>query len=514
MWLALAKLETYDKAKQILNKARKAIPHDVSIWIHAAKLEEAQNPDNCDKQVDELIERSVRALAKYEVEVPVQKWVEEAEICEISGSIKVCSAILKTAIKQDILKDSNIDSNRDNSQTDIFSSEKKTFWLEISEAAKEKACIHMTKEIYLTLLKYFPKDINVWIKLIEHEKKYGSLEEQIEIMKKSVENCAENQLFWLIYSKYKYQNESISAAKDVLNQALAIHSNKPDIILAMVKYEKIENNIEEAQKILKNARENYESSIPKIWIESIQLERQLGNMEKAFEICEIAMKKFPDYPKFFMIGGQIKEFFGDINAAAKIYENGIEFNKKNCHLYICLAKIYYDNPGVARSIFEKALKAIPSDERIWYEFVKFENYVSITANNKIFEKKLSSVNDIYENEEDIGILSKNNTNLVLNKALKECPNSGMLWSMAIELEKNNKHAKASDALKKCETSIYVKTAVGKLYAKEKHLEKARTWLDNAVRSNPEYGDAWIYYYSLEKQLGDEVIVIIKYILFQ
>ena len=270
----------------------------------------------------------------------------------------------------------------------------------------------------------------------------------------------------------------------------------------------------DAWDFLKNARENYESSIPKIWIESIQLERQLGNMEKAFEICEIAMKKFPDYPKFFMIGGQIKEFFGDINAAAKIYENGIEFNKKNCHLYICLAKIYYDNPGVARSIFEKALKAIPSDERIWYEFVKFENYVSITANNKIFEKKLSSVNDIYENEEDIGILSKNNTNLVLNKALKECPNSGMLWSMAIELEKNNKHAKASDALKKCETSIYVKTAVGKLYAKEKHLEKARTWLDNAVRSNPEYGDAWIYYYSLEKQLGDEVIVIIKYILFQ
>ena len=42
MWLALAKLEVYDKAKQIINKARKAIPHEITIWIHAAKLEEAQ----------------------------------------------------------------------------------------------------------------------------------------------------------------------------------------------------------------------------------------------------------------------------------------------------------------------------------------------------------------------------------------------------------------------------------------------------------------------------------------
>merc|ERR1712032_1213997 len=60
-----------------------------------------------------------------------------------------------------------------------------------------------------------------------------------------------------------------------------------------------------------------------------------------------------------------------------------------------------------------------------------------------------------------------------------------------------------EALKKCETSIHIKTAIGKLFAKEKNIEKARTWFDNAIRSNPEFGDAWIYYYKLEKQFGDE-----------
>lgn len=308
-----------------------------------------------------------------------------------------------------------------------------------------------------------------------------------------------------MYSNFRFKNESIAAAKEVLNEALKYHPNKADIILAFVKYEKMENNFLEAQKLLKNARENYESSTNKIWIESIQLERQLGNLEKAYEICEIAMKKFYENPKFFMIGGQIKESLGDKNSASKIFEKGIEYNKKNCNLYICWAKLFYSNIGVARSIFEKALKTLPNDDRVWYEFVKFENLNFLNLERKLQEKKLKNVEEIYEDDDfELGKL-KNNTTLILNKALKECPNSGLLWSLAIEIEKSNKHAKASDALKRCENSIHVKTAVGKLYAEEKHIEKARLWFDSIVKSNPSYGDAWIYYYKLEKQLGDDVI---------
>ena len=41
LWLALAKLETYENARKVLNKARENIPTDRQIWITAAKLEEA-----------------------------------------------------------------------------------------------------------------------------------------------------------------------------------------------------------------------------------------------------------------------------------------------------------------------------------------------------------------------------------------------------------------------------------------------------------------------------------------
>lgn len=41
LWLALARLETYENARKVLNKARENIPTDRQIWVTAAKLEEA-----------------------------------------------------------------------------------------------------------------------------------------------------------------------------------------------------------------------------------------------------------------------------------------------------------------------------------------------------------------------------------------------------------------------------------------------------------------------------------------
>jgi pre-mRNA-processing factor 6 len=38
LWLALARLETYENARKVLNKARESIPTDKQIWTTAAKL--------------------------------------------------------------------------------------------------------------------------------------------------------------------------------------------------------------------------------------------------------------------------------------------------------------------------------------------------------------------------------------------------------------------------------------------------------------------------------------------
>lgn len=59
LWLALAKLETYENAKKVLNKARQAVPTDTSVWVTAAKLEEAQG--NL-KMVYKIISRGIESL--------------------------------------------------------------------------------------------------------------------------------------------------------------------------------------------------------------------------------------------------------------------------------------------------------------------------------------------------------------------------------------------------------------------------------------------------------------------
>ncbi len=52
LWLALARLETPDKAKSVLNKARKAVPTSHEIWIAAGHLleQEASLPSKSSAQ--------------------------------------------------------------------------------------------------------------------------------------------------------------------------------------------------------------------------------------------------------------------------------------------------------------------------------------------------------------------------------------------------------------------------------------------------------------------------------
>ena len=91
LWLALARLETTEKAKAVLNKARKAIPTSHEIWIAASRLREQEAsaegiPDaqrNKELElVDKTIETAVRELRRHQVLLTREQWLKEAERCE------------------------------------------------------------------------------------------------------------------------------------------------------------------------------------------------------------------------------------------------------------------------------------------------------------------------------------------------------------------------------------------------------------------------------------------------
>ena len=96
MWLALARLETYENARRVLNQAREAIPTEPAIWLTAAKLEEAHGHGA--ELVDRIVSKAVRSLASYQVVIDREAWLKEAESAEQAQAPLTCAAVVRHTI--------------------------------------------------------------------------------------------------------------------------------------------------------------------------------------------------------------------------------------------------------------------------------------------------------------------------------------------------------------------------------------------------------------------------------
>jgi pre-mRNA-processing factor 6 len=77
LWLARAKLESYENAKVVLNEARAKIPTERQIWIAAARLEETHGTVD---RVPLIIERAILVLRGAQVEINRKQWLDDAVV--------------------------------------------------------------------------------------------------------------------------------------------------------------------------------------------------------------------------------------------------------------------------------------------------------------------------------------------------------------------------------------------------------------------------------------------------
>jgi pre-mRNA-processing factor 6 len=92
--------------------------------------------------------------------------------------------------------------------------------------------------------------------------------------------------------------------------------------------------------------------------------------------------------------------------------------------------------------------------------------------------------------------------VVMSKALQECPNSGILWAQAIEMEaKPTRQSKAVEAMRRCENNPLVILSVARLFWADRKIEKARKYFESAITQDPDLGDAWAAYYRFEAEHG-------------
>ncbi|KAF5921477.1 hypothetical protein HPG69_008239 [Diceros bicornis minor] len=456
LWLALARLETYENARKVLNKARENIPTDRHIWITAAKLEEANGNT---QMVEKIIDRAITSLRANGVEINREQWIQDAEECDKAGSVATCQAVMRAVIGIGIEEE-----------------DRKHTWMEDADSCVAHSALECARAIYAYALQVFPSKKSVWLRAAYFEKNHGTRESLEALLQRAVAHCPKAEVLWLMGAKSKWLAGDVPAARSILALAFQANPNSEEIWLAAVKLESENNEYERARRLLAKAR----SSAPtaRVFMKSVKLEWVLGNIAAAQELCEEALKHYEDFPKLWMMKGQIEEQEELTEKAREAYNQGLKKCPHSTPLWLLLSRLEEKIGQLtrARAILEKSRLKNPKNPGLWLESVRLEYRAGL----------------------------KNIANTLMAKALQECPSSGVLWSEAIFLEaRPQRKTKSVDALKKCEHDPHVLLAVAKLFWSERKITKAREWFLRTVKIDSDLGDAWALFYKFELQHGTE-----------
>ena len=452
LWLALARLETYENARKVLNKARENIPTDRQIWTTAAKLEEANGNK---PMVEKIIDRAISSLSANGVEINREHWFKEAMEAEKAGAVHTCQVIIKSVIGCGVEEE-----------------DRKHTWMEDAESCAQQGALECARAVYAYALSTFPSKKSIWLRAAYFEKTYGTRESLETLLQKAVAHCPKSEVLWLMGAKSKWLAGDVQAARGILSLAFQANPNSEDIWLAAVKLESENNEYARAKRLLAKARAS--APTPRVMMKSGKLEWALNNLDAALQLLKEALEKFEDFPKLWLMKGQIEEQRGQLEKAIETYNQGIKKCPTSIPLWKSLAQLEIKRKqfAKARSVLERARLRNPKNPELWLEAIR--NEIKSVGNREM-------------------------ANMLLSKALQECPNSGLLWAEAIFMEpRPQRRTKSIDALKKCEHDSHVLLAISKMiWCDPNKIHKCREWFNKTVKIDPDLGDAWAYFYKFE-----------------
>jgi pre-mRNA-processing factor 6 len=492
LWLALARLETYQNAKKVLNKARKEIPTEPLIWITAAELEEA----NGNAQVIEvLLKNAIKSLSLNSVDINREDWLKKyAYMCEERRQLETCRSIVKNVMT-----------------IGVEVADRKHTWIEDATQAANTKHIETARAIYAYALNEFPQKKGLWRRAAQLEKKHGTKQQLLDLLAKAVTFCPTAEEFWLMQAKELWLSGDVEKARRVLADAFSSNQQNEEIWLAAVKLESENKEFAKARGLLEKARQQANTS--RVWMKSAVFERNLAltgqTQDRTAEkqVLDQALKTLApqdeddsDYAKLWILRGQYEEqVTKNYKEARDIYERGLVKCPKSVPLWLCAAKLeleLLDNVSKARALLEKARITIgqthPNRGEIWRAAIRVENYVHFQANRN--RTGIISITDVVSNMGQT----------MLAKALQDCPRSGEIWAISIDMEPRSKQrTQGVRALESCDKDANVIASVAKLFWKDRKLDKARPWLHRALALDTDNGDNWILAYRYEMEHGSE-----------
>ncbi|UJR30148.1 hypothetical protein I4U23_017688 [Adineta vaga] len=458
LWLALARLETYENARRVLNKAREHIPTDRQIWIMAAKLEEA-NGNNA--MVDRLIDRAVASLTSNMVEINREHWMKDAVECEKAGSVITGQALIRTVIGINIEEEDQL-----------------TTWIEDAQSCQSEGAYECARAIFTHARKFHSTKTSLWLEAADFEKKHGTREQYEELLSAAVVSCPKTEVLWLMLAKSKWLAGNVPVARDTLSAGFQANPNSEEIWLAAVKLESENNEYKKAIGLLKKARQNAPTA--RVYMKSVRLNWCLNDIPAATELLAEALKSYGDFPKLWMMKGQIFAQQGStgFEPAREAYLEGIKRCPTSIPLWLLLVHLEMEHGQLikARANLEKARLRNPMTPELWLASVRLE----VSAGN-IQQAKV-----------------------MLARGMQECPAAGILWAEAIFMDSRpQRKSKSVDALKKCEHDPHVLMAVSKLFWSERRIDRAREWFNRTIKLETDIGDCWAAFYKFELMHGTE-----------
>lgn len=129
-------------------------------------------------------------------------------------------------------------------------------------------------------------------------------------------------------AKSKWLAGDVPAARGILSLAFQANPNSEEIWLAAMKLESENHEYERARRLLAKARSS--APTPRVMMKSAKLEWKLGALDASLNLLEDALKVFADFPKLWMMKGQIYEQKEDLQRAFDAYNAGVRILLSYC----------------------------------------------------------------------------------------------------------------------------------------------------------------------------------------
>jgi pre-mRNA-processing factor 6 len=478
LWMAWAKLEDYKQAQKVLNRARKAVPTDRSIWMAAAQLEEGQHHDP-----SRIVQRAVQSLRQHEAVVTRAQWLTQAEQSETVGCPLTAAAIVQETIGQDV-------EDPDRLRT----------WTTDVKACLERTKVDTARAILQHALSFFPRKPQLWKQSVMLEKQNGSAESLDQVLAQACERLPQVEFFWLLRAKELWLRGEVNEARNVLAQAFEANPETEGVWLAAAKLEWENQEAERARVLLQRARSR--APTRRVYMKAVLLEREEKETQTALLLLQEGIGKYPDFAKFYMMGGQIysedlPKNKASLEKARKFYQRGLQACPKNATIWI-----------LASRLEEKAAEFVPEDAFVAkMASTKARSLLELARlkNAQVAELWLESI----RLEARVGHTKLAGT--LVARALQDCPKSGKLWAEQLRMaSRAEQKRKAADAIQRCPEDVHVITAVASLFGQDGKDAKARKWFNRAVQVDKDHGDSWACYYAyLTKQEDTEQMEMVK-----